>query len=289
MSSSQTPLENICDCHVHVFESPDRYPFAMGRTYTPGIASLDELKKLHAALGVSRTVIVQASPHGTDNSCMLDALDKLDGTGRGVVVLDDDITRQDLQKMHARGVRGVRVNLETAGQHDPAFARNSLLRAAQTVADLGWHVQTYTNLTVFAELLDILPNLPCPLVIDHFGKPDAALGTGQAGLRELCDALSQGLVYVKLSAPYRISRLPDYSDVEPIAKALINANPDRTLWGSDWPHPGAAGGSIRPLSEITPFRDENNVLALNRAIGWTTNPEQRQKLLCANAESLYDF
>jgi predicted TIM-barrel fold metal-dependent hydrolase len=244
---------------------------------------------MHARLGIARMVIVQASPHGSDNRCMLDALDQLGGQGRGVVVLGDAVDSAQLRSMHARGVRGVRVNLETSGKHDPVHARNALLNAAERVADLGWHVQTFTNLSVFRQLVDILPSLPAPLVIDHFAKAQASLGCDQPGFLELCDAMAQGYVYVKLSAPYRISNEPDYADAAPLAKALIKANPDRVVWGSDWPHPGSAAGAMKPVEQITPFRNENNVSALARAMSWTSSDTEWQKLSSFNAFSLYDF
>lgn len=281
--------EYACDCHVHVFESPARYPFSPTRPYTPGTASLDDLKKLHTELGIRRAVIVQASPHGADNRCMLDSLDRLEGAGRGVAVIDEHIAPDELRQMHARGVRGVRINLETAGERNPAAARAALQRTAARVADLGWHVQVYTDLNVLRELVDLLPQLPVPLVVDHFARAMAKFGTTQTGFRELCDALAQNYIYVKLSAPYRISSQPGYPDAAPLARELIQANPDRVLWGSDWPHPGAAAGALRPPSEITPFRHEDNTAALARAMSWTSDAEQQRKLFSLNAQNLYAF
>lgn len=287
--SVQLPA-NICDCHVHVFESPSSYPFSASRSYTPGMASLAQLQAMYRQIGVARTVIVQASPYDTDNSCLLDSLDRLDGAGRGVVVIDDSFSKESLRDMHRRGVRGARVNLETVGNSDPDYARHALIKVAAQVADLGWHVQTYTNIGVLRRLTDTISKLPTTLVVDHFGKPDAALGITQPGFHELCDLVKAGSVYVKLTAPYRISKAENYSDVPPFAKALIRANADRVLWGTDWPHPGAAVGHIkRGIDEITPFRDEDNLAALHRAAGWTENASDLTKLMATNAAVLYQF
>lgn len=280
---------DICDCHVHVFGPTAAFPYSSARTYTPGDAPLEALVALHRGMGVGRTVIVQASPYGTDNRCLLDALARLDGTGRGVVVIDDATSDDALAAMHAAGVRGVRVNLETFGEHDPAVARRALMQMAARVAPLGWHVQTYTNLATIAALADIVHDLPATLVVDHFGRAQAAAGIGQPGFDVLRSALASGRVYVKLSAAYRISQRPDYDDAAAIARALIAANPDRVLWGTDWPHPGQAAGRPLPPDRITPFREEDNARALSRAIEWAGTRERARKLLVENPARLYGF
>ncbi|CAM3970603.1 amidohydrolase family protein [Bordetella tumulicola] len=278
-----------CDCHVHVFGPARQYAFDPARTYTPADASLTELVSRHRELGISRTVIVQPSPYGADNSCLLDALAELGDAGRGVAVIDDTISDAALADMHRAGVRGVRVNLETAGEHDPAVARRKLRQAAERVAPLGWHVQTFTNLATFAALADSLSELPTALVVDHFGRAQASLGPAQSGMDRLLDAVAAGHVYVKLSAPYRISREPDYADVTPLARALIDANPDRVLWGTDWPHPGSAAGGPLSVDGITPFRQEDNRRALSRCLEWAETPERVRKIMTDNPERLYGF
>jgi predicted TIM-barrel fold metal-dependent hydrolase len=283
------PPAGACDCHVHVFGPASDFPFDPARSYTPGDAPLQALVALHRGLGVARTVIVQPSPYGTDNTCLLHALVELAGAGRGVAVIDDSTTDAQLQAMHRAGVRGVRVNLETAGQHDPGAAWRALQHAARRVEPLGWHVQTYTNLATIAALAGALEQLPVTLVVDHFGRAQAAAGVSQPGFDALRSAVASGRVYVKLSAPYRISAAPDYPDAEPIARALIDANPERVLWGSDWPHPGSAAGAPRPVADITPFRQEDNARALQRAMQWAGTPERIAKLLVDNPARLYGF
>jgi predicted TIM-barrel fold metal-dependent hydrolase len=147
-------------------------------------------------------------------------------------------------------------------------------------------VQTYTNLGILAPLTDAIAKLPTPLVVDHFARPKAEHGMAQPGLAEFLGLLRSGKVYVKISAPYRISQLPDYPDAAPIARAMIHANPDRILWGSDWPHPGAAK---RDPAVVEPFRPEDNGRALNRLAEWTQSRQQLQQILVENPARLYQF
>lgn len=148
------------------------------------------------------------------------------------------------------------------------------------------HVQTYTNLGILAALHDLILQLPTALVVDHFGRPQAARGVAQPGFEQLLALLRSGKIYVKISAAYRISQQPDYADVGPIARAMIAANPDRIVWGTDWPHPGAAK---RDPAVIEPFRPEDDGAALNRLAGWTKTRTELQKILVDNPAGLYQF
>jgi predicted TIM-barrel fold metal-dependent hydrolase len=275
-----------CDCHTHIFGPAEKFPYSNKRLYTPGDASIGDLEALHRALHIDRVVIVHPSPYGADNACTVDAVRRLGNRARGVAVIDDSTSDQELKDMHAAGIRGVRVNLESHGESDPAVARRQLLQAAERVASLGWHVQTFTNLSILAALHDIILTLPTTLVVDHFGRPKAALGIAQPGFAELLALLRSGKIYVKISAPYRISLEPHYPDAAPIARAMIDANPERVVWGTDWPHPG---GVRRDPAAIEPFRPEDNGAALNRLAGWTRNRNELQKILVDNPARLYQF
>jgi predicted TIM-barrel fold metal-dependent hydrolase len=281
---------NACDCHVHVFGPDERFPFWPGRTYTPGRASISELADLHCGLGIERVVIVHPSPYGADNAITLDALRALGARARGVAVIDESVTDAMLAGMHEAGVRGVRVNLESAGETDPAVSRRLLEWAARRVAPLGWHVQTFARLSVIAALQDAIMALPVTLVIDHFGRPDASLGADQPGLEKIYALLESGKVYVKISGAYRISQAPDFADAAPIARAMIAANPDAIVWGSDWPHPGGGKGrAARDLTAIEPFQKIDDGAALNRLAGWCANRAELEKILVANPARLYGF
>jgi len=278
--------EGACDCHVHVFGPAARYSLDPGRAYTPGDASVEELLALHDALGIARVVIVHPSPYGTDNRCTVDASRRLGARARAVAVIDARTSAAELEDMHRAGVRGVRVNLETGGLHDPGAARALLEEAAARVAPLGWHVQTYTNLDVIAALHGVLMALPVTLVVDHFGRARAAAGTGQRGLPELLSLMRAGRAYVKISAAHRVSDVPDYPDAAPLARAFFEASPDRVIWGSDWPHPG---GARRDPAAIEPFNPVDDGAALNRLADWFPDPAARRRILVENPARLYGF
>lgn len=275
-----------CDCHTHIFGPDEKFPLSPERRYTPGPASLADLDALHRALRIDRVVVVHPSPYGADNACTVDAMRQMGARARGVAVIDDKTSDTELDTMHAAGIRGVRVNLESTGESDPAVARQQLQRAAARVANLGWHVQTYTNLDVLAPLTKAIMQLPTPLVVDHFGLARAELGLGQPGFAELLSLLRSGKIYVKISAAYRISQVPGHLDAAPMARALIDANPDRVVWGTDWPHPG---GSRHDPMTAEPFRPIDNGAALNRLASWTRNSTELRKILVDNPARLYQF
>jgi predicted TIM-barrel fold metal-dependent hydrolase/predicted NBD/HSP70 family sugar kinase len=293
-SQPRTPVafavpERACDCHVHVFGAAAEFPFVAGRGYTPPQASSEELAALLDALHLERVVIVQPSVYGSDNSCTLDGMRRLGARARGVAVIDATTGNAALDAMHRAGIRGVRVNLETAGETDPDAARRNLAAAVAQVAPLGWHVQVYTRLSVVAELADEIARLPVPVVFDHFGGAPSSGGVEQPGFAALLALVKAGHAYVKVSAAYRSSTAaPAYQDIAPLARALIGANPDRILWGSDWPHPHAAPPG-RELGELTPFFDIDDGLALNQLPSWARGGAIRRKILVDNPARLYGF
>ena len=279
-----------CDCHTHVFGPAAHYPWAEGRTYTPGDASIESLLALQQVLGLGRVVIVHPSPYGSDNACTVDAVHALGARARGVAVIDDATTEAGLRAMHAAGVRGVRLNLETGDVNDTVYAATELERIAAQVAPLGWHVQLYSNLAVVGALAPVIRALPCPLVVDHFCKVQANLGTEQPHFDTLLDLVRAGRVWVKLSAPHRIASDPDSADVTAIARALMAANPARMLWGSDWPHPGARPGVPRRADAIEAFNPIDDGRALNRLAHWAQGDAALlQRILVDNPAALYDF
>ena len=278
-----------CDCHTHVFGATDRYPLAKDRQYTPSQARLEDLLRLHDQLGIERVVIVHPSPYASDNSCTVDALLALGERGRGVAVIDEKTSAAQLQAMHDVGVRGVRINLETDGIHDPALATRQLLWAHDRVKDLGWHLQIYTNLAVFSSLERALDQLSVPVVVDHFCSAQAALGPSQAHFDALLQRVRQGQVWVKLSAPHRISTVPGCADAVAMVQALIAANPNRLLWGSDWPHPGASPGKPRQREVVEAFHPIDDGRALNRLVEWVADRATLTKILADNPAKLYDF
>lgn len=278
-----------CDCHVHIFD-PTRFPYMANRVYTPPQALIEDLLDLHQALRMDRVVIVQPSVYGTDNSCTLDAVRKLGARARGVVVIDKDTSQSEIDEMAAAGARGIRLNLNTTpnGEIDSDGSKRMLDLAAEKIHSRGWHVQFYTRLRVIAAIKSHIEQLPLPAVFDHFGGGRAAAGPDQEGFDALLDLVTSGRAYVKISGCYRISdAAPNFSDAAPLARAFIAANPDRVIWGSDWPHPGSASG--RALSEIVPPLAVNDGLLLNQLPKWGADRTIREKILVHNAARLYDF
>jgi predicted TIM-barrel fold metal-dependent hydrolase len=277
-----------CDCHTHVFGNAELFPFAPVRAYTPEPASLAEMRALHRALHTDRVILVQPSVYGTDNRCTLDAMKQLGASSRGVAVIDEKTTEAALDDMQRAGIRGIRVNLETAGQTDPAVGRQRLQSAIQRIKGRRWHVQIYTRLSVIEGMADMVMAAPVPIVFDHFGGAQASLGTAQPGFDTLLKLVRAGKAYVKISAPYRSSTLaPDYPDVAPLAKALIAANPQRMLWATDWPHPAQIPG--RKFDEITPLFQIDDGRVLNLLPAWAPDAAHRKTILVDNPAELYGF
>jgi predicted TIM-barrel fold metal-dependent hydrolase len=271
--------KGACDCHVHVFGPFGRFPLAAERAYTPGEATLSDLRAHQAALGLDRVVLVQPSVYGSDNACLVDALERLEGQARGVAVLDADVNKATCGRLHEAGVRALRVNLGTHGISAPDVAQRQLMDAFRTAEWFGWHIQIYAGLPVLAALQPSLRQLELPLVIDHFAMAPAAGGPEQQHFDAILALVAEGRAYVKLSAPHRISSLPGNDDVTPLARALIAANPDRMLWASDWPHFTTADG----------FRREDDGAALDRLGAWARDPCTFRRILVDNPAHLYDF
>ncbi len=282
-------LAGICDCHTHVFPPASQFPFAANRHYTPDTASVESLLSMHRSIGVDRVVIVHPSPYGDDNSSLLWAMRTISSNARGVAVISDTTSIEMLNTLHQGGVRGTRLNLETVGQNDPSVAQQQLLRTATQVAPLGWHIQMYTNLGVIVGLHDTIMQSAATVVIDHFGRLNAAAGLNQPGFDALLSLVRSGKVYVKLSAGYRVSEVAGYSDLDPFAEALIAANPDRMLWGTDWPHPFPPKGTVRNPAVIEKAHPEDNMAAIRRVARWARTQEIAKKILVDNPVRLYDF
>jgi predicted TIM-barrel fold metal-dependent hydrolase len=292
-SQPATPVDfpvpdHACDCHTHIFGDPKRFPLWPGRTYTPEIATPEEMAALHRALHIERVVIVTPSVYGTDNSATLFGIKARGASARGVAVIGENTPEDELDALAQVGVRGVRLNLATVGETDPAVARRRFQALSKRLPRLGWHLQLNTGLNVISGIKDLVGNAPMPVVFDHFGGLRAAAGLDQPGFADLVELVRSGRAYVKISGAYRAStRPPDYPDVIPFAKALIAANTDRIVWGSDWPHPDTvktqAPAKVSPLLRI----DDGRVL--NQLAVWAPDPELRKKILVDNPARLYGF
>ncbi len=224
-----------CDCHTHVVGDPSRYPMVMQRHYTPASASHEALLAHLQHIGLQRCVIVQPSFYGGDNCCMLDSLRRLQGAGRGVAVLDEAADAAALARLHAGGVRGLRLNIESAGVRDTHAVEGPLQRWAGRLAPLGWHLQVYAAHTSLVQLAPFLSTLQVPVVLDHFAMLPADAATDDPSVRCVLELVAAGHVYVKLSAPYRVVAAHAVTQAANLAHAFVQANPLRVLWGSDWP------------------------------------------------------
>lgn len=266
-----------CDCHAHVFGPAARYPYAGNRSYTPPDAPLEAYLRLLGVLGLERAVIVQASVQGIDNRCILDALARADGRFRGIAVVAADVDEATLRRLHDGGVRGVRMTTfvkgGTGAEHVTALARR--------IRPLGWIVQLHLgNVEELPALAPRLVALPVPYLIDHFGRARGDQGVDNTGFRALLRLLREDdKCWVKLCSPYRLSRSgpPRYADMTPLAHALIEACPDRVVWGSNWPHPNFHG----------PMPNDGDVLDL--LLDWAPDAAVRRRILADNPARLFGF
>jgi len=279
-----------CDCHTHIHGDPEKFPFFAGRVYTPEPASPEEMSALHKALHLERVVIVTPSVYGTDNSATLFGMMARGATARGVAVIDDKTAESELDTMHRAGFRGIRLNLATGGVNDPNVGRSRFSAAVERMKARGWHVQLYTNLAMITAIKELVTNSPVPVVFDHFGGAQADLGVGQPGFSDLVELVNSGKAHVKISGAYRSSKLaPDYADIVPFAQALIAANPDRIVWGSDWPHPDSSAVLGRKVADIAPLYQIDDGRLFDQLPVWAPDAEIRKTILVDNPARLYGF
>jgi predicted TIM-barrel fold metal-dependent hydrolase len=271
------------DCHIHVFGDPIQYPPIAGRTYTPKPATLAEWRAVSVPLGVGRAVLVQPSAYGTDNSRMLDGLREAGDRARGVAVIDDATPDEALEEMHGLGVRGIRLNLATGAVPDPGAIPGQLRRAAARVAGLGWHLQVLARGARLEAVVATVPSLDVPIVFDHMAGADVSPGADQTGFEAAFGLFRDGRCWIKLSgADHVASRRDAPEEALPIMRRLIEANPDRLVWGSDWPHIGKAAG---PQDVEYLQVDHGRLLGLLRQEAGGAYG----RILSANAATLYDW
>ena len=294
-SQPSTPVNfdvpaGACDCHTHIHADPEKFPFYAGRVYTPEPASPEEMSALHKALHIERVVIVTPSVYGPDNSATLFGIKARGATARGVAVIDDKTAESDLDTLQQAGFRGIRLNLATGGVNDPNVARQRFQAAVDRMKARGWHVQLFTSLAVISAIKDLVASAPVPVVFDHFGGAQAALGVDQPGFADLLELVRSGKAYVKISGAYRASKLaPDYPDAAPLSRALIAANAERIVWGTDWPHPDSVTPADRKVTDVTPLFQIDDGRLFNQLPVWAPDEAIRSKILVENPARLYGF
>lgn len=264
-----------CDCHAHVFGPQDRFPYLANAAYIPPDAVTTDYVGMLKNNGCDRGVLVQPSVYGTDNSCMVDTLRSGLHDLRGIAVVEAGVSDSELADLHAAGVRGVRINLasETEGL---TLADGE--RLAPRLKELGWHLQFYLDLPKMPAAEAQLAKLNIDIVIDHFARCQAADGVSAPAFQALQRLVSRDNCWAKIMGPYFTSKnAPLYPELTPLARALVKAAPDRIVWGTDWPHPGAR--ALMP---------EDHLLA-DMLAEWVPDEAQRRKVLVDNPARLYGF
>ena len=261
-----------CDSHCHIFGPGDTFPYSPTRTYTPPDAPKEKLKALHDFLGFDRAVLVQASCHGADNRAMLDAIAWSKGKWRGVAMVGPQVTEKELEDLHAGGARAVRFNFvhHLGGAPDPkVFARTLAM-----LKPMGWHIVLHFDAEDIEKYMDTLNGIPVPFIIDHMGRVQAEHGIEQKPWKMMLELMKNELAWVKVCGPERITKAKPFRDARPFVEGLINAAPDRTLWGTDFPHPNV---KIMPNDgELVDLFGE-----------FCTDAGLRQKVLVDNPTRLY--
>jgi 2-pyrone-4,6-dicarboxylate lactonase len=260
-----------CDSHFHVFEDVATHPLAEVRSYTPTPAPWAAYRQMAEALGIERSVLVHPSVYGADHASYEAALLAHPQVLRGVCVASVDHTEEELARWHRLGTRGTRCNLLFAG----GVLADSLPRLHAMVKPFGWHLQLLIDIDVNGALLKPLAALGWPLVIDHLGHFDPGRAAQSSGWRDLLALVREGRAWVKLSGAYRLSRdRSRFEDLRPLVDALVQANPDQLVWGSDWPHPAISA----------PMHNDGRLADL--LFDWLS-PDLRHKVLVDNPTRLY--
>ena len=266
-----------CDSHMHIFDA--RFAPSPHWPRTPPVAPVAAYRQLQQRLGTSRTVVVTPSTYGTDNACTLDALDQFGDDARGVAVVAHDVAAAELDRLHARRVRGLRVNF-VSPQSWGETTTEMLTTLARKVARLpGWHLQVFMHPQQIVAWARVLAALPVPLVIDHLGRIDPAQGPAAEACGALRRLLDGGNTWVKLSGAYMRSTVhgPSYADTLPLGRALVQAASERLVWGSDWPHTTEAPGTV----------NDTDLVDLLQA--WCGATAVMDRILVDNPAQLYGF
>ena len=277
-----TAPANACDSHFHVFGPAEKYPYGSDQLrYAPPHAPLSEYLKLAKHLGLTRYVFVQPSAYGRDNSCMLDAMKEVGLQAcRGIVDIDEDAPDSMLAEMDKLGVRGVRINYSPIHPFEPGLSKKMQPRIEKIAArckELGWHLDFLLPGWLTTEMIPFMKTLTIPFSMAHMGMNLAKDGLETDGFKALLDLVNHGdrLAYVKFTGTYRMSKVPHFNDADPMAKALIQAAPDRLIWGSDYPH----------LS----FDEHSSVELFNLLSRWTDDANVRKLILSDNPARLFGF
>src|SRR4029450_9767916 len=263
-----------CDCHMHIYD--DRFPAAPTATLRPPNATVKDYRALQARLGTKRTVVVTPSTYGTDNRCLLDALGQFGPDARGIAVVDTNVSSAELKQLSDTGVRGIRFNLVVGA----VTTIEMIEPLAKRVHDLGWHIQINMPPDQLIASESLLQRIPTPIVVDHMARvPAEPSPQREMVLAVVRRSVETGRAWVKLTAPYLGSKSgpPAYQDASLVVADLVKLNPERMLWGTDWPHP--------THQKHLP----DDAVLVDRLVEWVPDPAQRRRILVDNPQSLYKF
>ena len=267
---------NATDCHHHIYSS--HFKIDPNSTLRPGDASVADYRLLQKRIGTSRNVIVQPSTYGVFNDGLVEALGECGPSARGVAVVNASVTDDELKRLDAARVRGVRFNLATPGG---ATTMEMLEPLARRIAPMGWHVQFNMSADMTLAAKDVLNRLPCQIVFDHLAHMPQPAGISHGAFAVVVDLLQKGKAWVKLSGAYQNTKVgpPTYADTIPLAQAYVKAAPERLVWGSDWPHPSEQGKPPLP----------DDALLFDLLAQWAPDEAVRNRILVDNPAKLYGF
>ena len=278
------PPPNSCDTHFHVFGPPEKFPFVSTHEYTPPAAPLEHYLKVAEVIGISRAIVVQPSVHGLDNSPTLDAIKQTGGRFLGVGRVDDKTSRSELQRLHEAGIRGVRFNLLNRPRGNVSL--DVLDPVVERIAEFGWSVDLHIDPKNLLAHEKRIRALPMAVVFDHIARINPADGLRQPAFQLLLDLLKEDRFWVKVSGADKICNTEVHSyfglpfiEVIPFARAVIEAAPNRVIWGTDWPH----------SNNFSPGKTPNDGDLLDLLAEFAPDEKTRRKILVDNPAVLYGF
>jgi 2-pyrone-4,6-dicarboxylate lactonase len=271
---------HACDCHAHICGPASDYAYIPERIYTPPDALLPDYRRVLDALGCSRAVLVQPSFYGADNRAMLAAMKAAGPAFRGVAVIRDNVTASELELLHAAGVRGARLNIVDVHEGKGQLPLERITNLAARIKPFGWHIEFLMYVDEFPQIDVMLGALPVDVVFGHLGYVKTEKGVAAPGFQALLRLLRGGHAWVKLTGPYRISSgtLP-HADTNEFAHALLDAAPERMVWGTDWPHVATKWTIPMP----------NDGALAGLLLDWIPDAALRRRILADNPERLYGF
>jgi predicted TIM-barrel fold metal-dependent hydrolase len=266
------------DTHFHAHGPPQLFPYSENRNYTPPAAPIEHYFAMASVLGLERGTIVQTAVQGPDTGSLFDAIRKSEGRLRGIIRANPDLDKSEIKSLHAEGIRGIRLNLvgRLRGGYDADFFQRAVAKAVEA----SWVVTMHIDTDHIIKLADVIRKIPAPTVIDNFGMIDACLGLDQPALNTLLDLLKEPHVWIKTAAAYRmLKKGATIEQMVEVARVVHAAAPDRTLWGTNWPH----------SDYFEPGGMPNDGDLVDWLLDFVPDEKARHKMLVDNPKRLFDF